>query len=247
MLPFSSFPFCPFEISAPNDSVFKDHIYGGVGPSSLTLSRDTTDCRGYQIWHTILATYRTTRREALPYLSRYVLHRFHFTLEHDMKHQILFNEDEVRYFCSQLFAYKDEDWNARRVPIPLSNSPFATFLAKIGPENAGMVSRICFSSGGGDAVTDLMPLVTELVSRYMPGLREVEFHIHDGYFDYRHGLRKGGYGVGPVFEPMSQALEDFVDRTHWLRRFDYFGLHPFRGSEYEKLRRLEKRVSDRSK
>ena len=241
------FRFVPLNYRLPMIHVFKDHIYGRVGPPSLTFTRDTTECRDYQIWPAILATCQIARREALPCLSRYVLHRFHFTLEYDKKHQSLLNEDEVKYFCSRVFAYKDRDWEMGRVPLPLMNSPFAIFLAKIGPENAGMVSHLCFLSGGGDAVTDLTPLVTELVTRYMPGLREIEFHIHDGLFDNRHRLRKGGYGVGPVFEPMFQVLEDFVDRTHWLRRFDHFGLHPFRRSEYEKLRRLEKRVSDRSK
>ena len=160
--------------------------------------------------------------------------------------------------CPQLFTYKEEQWQNLQVPDVLQNNLLGAFLAKAGPRNSRQISNVEFYADDCDAVGEQMPIATELVRLYMPGLREVQVHVFgkevfdDESPDYYHPDRSSPFWMNGLFKPMYDALVDFVNKVPWLRVFKYSGQGDF-GSVNEgpvtglhQLKQLEQKVRDRS-
>ena len=169
----------------------------------------------------------------------------------------------VREFCAAVFTYDRDDWSTK-VPRSLRSSVFSAFLNAIGKTNTGSITAISLYSEGPDNITHSLPVITELVARYLPDLRRLGIHSAGKNMDPLERLSWDWYHPDPDspfhtfwhnggFWPLYDGLQTFVDRVTWLREFEYEGQicleacdDSFDEGSYQTLKSLEVMVKTRA-
>lgn len=133
----------------------------------------------------------------------------------------LIPESNVQSLCRRFF---DKVSLASAQPFP--SIDFAEFIRTIGPANAAMITSLSFRGPSTSSVMECMPIICELTLLHLPGLRSLTIHMFDSsiFTGEPHRCRRDvSYRPAPAFWPLYTALERFLHRAVWVRKFEYSG------------------------
>ena len=111
--------------------------------------------------------------------------------------------------AQDLMFFSIDRWRSSRTPHVIRDSTLATFVRKIGPCNSNFIRSIeLWSTSDTRAAVDVL-LAEHICVYHMRGLESFQL-LWDRLF-----------WVNGPFEPLSNALEHFIETIYWLKRFGY--------------------------
>ncbi len=225
----------------------------GNGHGSLAI--DTPEPYGWK-WEyqtpspAILLTCQTIAREAAPLLYRDNDFLFFCEGSDDLEDIVL--EYDLPNLCRDIFDHTPEDrlkWDDVSALLSLD---FASFLNMTGRTNASLLKSLTINAPDADKMAGCLPTITELVVNHLPNLRHLKIHVqevrvpYDESPEYWHPNHLSPFWHNGQFWPLYRGLNNFVDRVHWLREFEYGGQEDFAEREsWELLYALKKTVKER--
>ena len=153
-------------------------------------------------------------------------------------------------------SYDEDEWDHHGKPTIIHDSTLAAFIRKIGSHKSSLVRSLELKCDDTDyAATDILR-ATQLATYHLPGLETLKLHIFekdialDESPDYFHPDWSSPFWTNGSFRPLMKALEDFVNRIHWLQRLEYneYGQTKFDEEDGTwQIKELERRVDRRTR